>query len=339
MANLSVAILGLNRTSASMGLALKRFMKKGGKHQFTITGYDSESDTLKVAKKMGAVDNTESRAENAVKDADIVIMAVSYEETEYAYRNIRTALRDGAVILDLSPLKQPSLKWSQSYLTSEHHLIGLTATLNARYLFDTKEAVEGAEEDLFDQSAILLTPAASSATEAVDLAFNFASIIGGKPRFIDPMEHDLLLAQTVQLPRLLGITLFYDLMNKSNWDDLQWLTNPDFGALTRPLFDTHPDALRDEIHGNREPLARVLDGYIDTLTQVRDLLREGNKDAVESVAVDASAVYENWINSRYKNDWDAAAKSADASKVTGGSMLQGLLGSTLAEKITGKRDD
>ena len=36
---------------------------------------------------------------------------------------------------------------------------------------------EEAEEDLFDNSAILLTPSASSVKEAVDLAFNFASIV------------------------------------------------------------------------------------------------------------------------------------------------------------------
>ena len=89
MANLNVAILGMNRTSASMGLALKRYTKKGGKHKFNITGYDSVPETLKVAKKMGAVDKTESHADSAVKDADIVLMAVSYDETEYAYREIR----------------------------------------------------------------------------------------------------------------------------------------------------------------------------------------------------------------------------------------------------------
>ncbi len=65
MAELSVAILGLNRTSASMGLALKRYSKKGGKHNFSITGYDSRAATLKQAKKMGTVDNTESRITSA----------------------------------------------------------------------------------------------------------------------------------------------------------------------------------------------------------------------------------------------------------------------------------
>lgn len=337
MANLSIAILGLNRTTTSMGLSLKRYMKKGGKHKFEIVGYDPDTDNLKQVKKMGAVDNTETQPGIAVENADLVVMGVSFEEVESTYRTIRTHLRDGAVVVDLSPLKQPSLEWAESYLTSEQHLVGITAILNPAYLFNTKETVEEAEEDLFDNSAILLTPSASCVKGAVDLAFNFASILGSKPRFLDPVEHDMLLAQTVQLPRLLGTTLFYNLSKETNWDDLRWLTNPDFGALTRPLFDTHPDALRDEFFQNREALSRVIDSYIASLTQFRDILQDNDKHTLEAVLVDSAETYENWINSRYKADWDAATYGPET-KATGG-MLQGILGGKLADKLMGNDKD
>lgn len=336
MAELSIAILGLNRTSTSVGLALKRYGKKGAKHKFTVKGYDRSSDNSKMAKKMGAVIKTENRPENAVKEADIVLMAVSYEEVEQTYKEIRHNLRDGVVILDMSPLKQPSLEWANEILTSEQHVIGMTAILNPAYLFNTKEVIEEAEEDLFDNSAILLTPSASSVKEAVDLAYNFASILGSKPRFLDPLEHDTLLAQTVQLPRLLGTVLFYDLAQQANWEDLKWLTNPDFGALTRPLFDLHPDALRDEFFGNRETLARTVDSYIETLTQFRDALREDDNHAIEAATVNAAEIYENWINSRHKADWDV---TQDSPVNAGTGMLHGLIGGKLADKLMGKDED
>lgn len=337
MADLSLAILGLTRTTTSIGLSLKRYMKKGGKHNFKIIGYDYASENAKQAEKMDAIDTAENRPENAVKDVDIVVIGVSYEETENVYRNIRHALRDGVVILDVSPLKQPSLNWSKEYLTSEHHLVGMTPIFNPHYLFATKEDTLEAVEDLFDDSAILLTPSASCAKEAVDLAFNFASILGSKPRFLDPLEHDMLLAQTVQLPRLLGTVLFYDLVTQDMWEDLKWLTNPDFGALTRPLFDFHPDALRDEFYKNRDALGRVLDGYINTLTQFREALQQADDTTIEAVTVKASEKYEDWINSRYRADWDAAARGPEPN--TRSSFLQGMLGSALADKLAGTDDD
>jgi prephenate dehydrogenase len=334
MANLTITFLGLNRLTVSMGMALRRYVAKGGKHKFNIIGSDLSGDDEKQAKKLGAIDKADNNPAQAVKNADIVVMAMSYEEVEATYKAIRHDLRDGVVILDCSPLKQPSLDWAKQYLLSDHHIVGMTAILNPRYLFNAKETIDESQEDLFDESAILLTPAASCVKEAVDLAFNFASILGSKPRFLDPLEHDTLLAQTVQLPRLLGTMLFYNAMQQANWEDLKWFTNPDFGALTRPLFDIHPDALRDEFHHNRAALGRAMDSYIQTLQAFRQVLDD--EAAIEALTVDAAKQYENWINSRYRADWDAASRGPEPK---GGTILQGLVGSKLADKLSGKKDD
>jgi prephenate dehydrogenase len=336
MATLSVALLGLNRMSASIGLALHRYIKKGGKHQFQITGYDFSADNEKQAKKMGAIDRSEHQVSNAAAETDLLIINVSYEEVEKTYRNIARDLRPGVVILDMSPLKEPSLQWAKQYLGEEHHLIGFTPIVNPRYLFRSQQNIEEAEEDMFDDSAILLTPSASCAKEAVDLAFNFAAILGSKPRFLDPIEHDTLLAQTVQMPRLLGIILFYDLMKQDNWNDLKWFTNPDFGVLTRPLFDHHPDALRDEFMNNNQAIARGLDRLINSLQQYRDALQSSDKNAVEGVIVDAAKEYESWVNSRYRADWDTVNQPGDPK---GSTFMHGLLGGALADKLMGRNDD
>jgi prephenate dehydrogenase len=336
MATLGVAILGLNRFSASVGLALRRYMTKGGKYQFQITGYDYSADIVKQAQKMGAIDRSERHVYSAVKDADIVIMALSYEEVADTYKAIKPDLRDGVVILDFSPLKAPSLKWAKDALSDEHHIVGATPIVNPRYLYVADNTLEQAQEDLFDDGAVLLTPSAHCIKEAVDLSLNFVQILGSKPRFLDPLEHDTLLAQTNQLPRVLGTLLFYNLMNHTNWDDMQWFTNPAFGVLTRPLFDTHPDGLRDEFMVNRDVLARVLDDFIRSMQVFRDTLRSGDKDAVETITVDAAAKYEEWVNNRFNANWDKPAQKDMNIK---GTLMQGLLGSTLSKKVLGETDE
>lgn len=336
MASLTVTFLGLNRLTVSMGLSLRRYMAKGGKHKFNIIGSDRNSDNEKQAKKLGAVDKLDNNYSQAVKAADIVVMALSYEDVERTYRAIRQDLREGVVVLDCSPLKKPSLEWATQYFLSDRHIVGITAILNPKYLFHARESIDEAQEDLFDDSAILLTPSASCVNEAIDLAFNFASILGSKPRFLDPLEHDTLLAQTIQLPRVLGTLLFYSAMNQDNWADLKWFTNPDFGALTRPLFDIHPDALRDEFHKNREALGRALDNYIQTLQGFRQVLNDEKPTAVEGVAVDAAKEYEAWVNSRHRADWDAASKAPEPPTNT---ILKGIVGGAIADKLTGKKDE
>lgn len=336
MADLKVAILGLNRIGASVGLALKRYMADGGKHNFEIVGYDYSDARSKASQKMGAVERTVRRPREAVAGADLVLMNLSYDEVQDAYSLIAEDLRAGAVILDTAPLKRPSIMWAKEILSDEHHLVGMTPVINPKYIYEPKNSAEEAAEDLFDNSAIILTPGVGAIKEAVDLAFNFAQILGSKPRFLDPLEHDTLLAQTDGIPKLLGVALFYNLMAHDNWTDVQWLTNPAFGALTRPLFDEHPDALRDAWLGNADVLARSLDDLMTTLAQLKQALNTGDRATLEQFTVAAAKEYETWINHRYRADWDEMAKMPKAERK---GIVHSLLGGALADRITGKPDD
>ena len=107
--------------------------------------------------------------------------------------------------------------------------------------------------------------------------------------------------------------------------------------LTRPLFDTHPDALRDEVIHNRETLGRALDSLIGTLQEFRAILGAENDAAIEAVMVAAAEKYEQWVNNRHRADWDAASKMPDAKPT--GTFMQGLLGGALTDRLFGDKDD
>lgn len=335
MATLSVAILGLGRVGTSVGLALRRYMKNKGKYEFQITGYDPVADTAKAAQKAAAVDRTERHPEDAAAQKDIVLIVQSYELVEATYRRIAPSLREGAVILDASPLKRPSLGWAKTYLGEAQHLVGITPIVNPKYLFNPIDDESAAAEDLFDDSTLLITPAPSCAKAAVDLAFNFGVILGSKPRFLDPLEHDTLLAQTETLPSLLGAALFAYLQQHPTWGDMKWFTNPAFGVMVRVLHDKHPDALRDEWMLSRDVLVRTLDEMINVLADVRGRLQEGDQAALEAFSVTGAEQYERWVNQRLHPDWDQVEKTkVDASQT----MLGSLLGEKFARRLTGKKD-
>lgn len=339
MAQISLTILGLDRASTSIGMALRRYTQGGGAHSFDIIGHEpNQRDIEKNAQSMGAVDRTERSLASAVKDRDLIIMAMPYEETRRTYQLMGSHLRDGAVILDLSPLKRPSMQWAQEYLSSQQHWIGATPLINPAYLFQVDQGASQAKADLFDQGSLILTPSATCAKEAVDLAFSFASILGSKPRFLDPIEHDTFLGMTEGLPSLLGVALFAQLQGNPGWHDMQWFTNSTFGTLTRPLFDTHPDALREEWLANRDVLTRAIDDMVATLQSVRQVIAENDRDAVDALVEKTSRGYEAWINHRYRADWDAA--SQEVPRVEASSSIMGaLLGTRLANRLFGKKDE
>jgi prephenate dehydrogenase len=295
MATVSVGILGLGRIGASMALALKRYnATKDARHTFDIVVSDSRAGTREEAQKLGVAPKIERNLFDAAENKDIVVFALPYAEVKAAYEVIGPLLRPGVVIMDTSPLKQPSLEWASKYLSAEAHVIGITPILNPKYLFEGVDDTQYAREDLFDKGTMLLMPGVTAIKDAVELASDFSTLLGATPHFLDPAEHDGLIALTEGLPALLGVAAFYLLQNNRGWGDIQRLTNPSFGLLTHHLFDTHPDDLRDTWLQNRDNMLRTLDDYMGALRIFRDVLATSDQAALESALIKASEEYSQY---------------------------------------------
>lgn len=333
MTTLNVAILGLDRVGASFGLALKRYAQENGKYQFNIAGYDAKSTHEKSAHKAGAVDRVEKSPEAAVKDAQIVLMNLPYDEVRNTYRLLANRLREGVVILDTSPIKGPSLQWAKEFLRGDVHVVGFTPLPAAKYLEDGGLSADHATADYFDNAPCLVVPAVDNLPEAIDLAYNVAYLIGAKPRFVDPSDYDTMMSLTDQLPRLLGIVMFYHVTRSESWNDLRYLTGSNFGLMSRSLHHEHPDGLRDQFYGNRQVLVRSIDQVIQYLQEVRNALASSNRDILEALLVKASADYEQWLNDRIRADWDKDKQDTYESS----GMLGMLVGENLAKRLTGKK--
>ncbi len=325
MAEVSIAILGLGRVGTSVGLALKRHNMQGKEHQFTITGYDGTSDNVKEAKTLGAIDESAGRPEIATQNKDIVLMALPYGEVRTAYEYIAPSLRSGVVILDTSPICQTSLDWSKEFLPKDAHVVCIRPIVNSAYVFDGVDEGKRAKEDMFDGGTILMMPSVTCIPEAISLATDFTKLLGATPHFTDPAEHDGLIAGMDILPDLLGTAYFHMLSRNSGWTDLQRLGNPAFGMATHPLFDTHPDDLRDSFLNSGDNLVRYLDGMIEELREFRTALATQDRDALEAALGDASKQYERWINRRVNNKWQGD-EMLDSNTSSVGGMMSNMMG-------------
>ena len=336
MAELTVAILGLDRLGASIALRLRSYTEKGGRHQFTLVGHDSRDDYEKAARKLKVFAKIERKIHAAVEAADVVVMNLPYEDLRVGYELIGAWLRDGVVILDTAAVKQPSLAWAADLLGEEHHVIGFTPVINADYLLDHRLEPGCASDDYFHDSAIFLTPGLRSLPEAIDLAVNFAAILGAKPHFLDAAEHDSLTALTEGIPQVLSIAAFRAAMRHSAWADAQRLTNPPFNVLTRYLLTHHPDALRDEWLANRDGLGRAIDQMTAQLHELRGALADHDEDAIEAFLMSASDEYQLWINRRHKGDWDEQPTQKVGMQDT---IAGSLFGGAITRRLFGKNDN
>lgn len=336
MPEVAITILGLGRVGTSIGLALKAYSQRpGAKHQFKVTGYSGRNDHIKAAQKMGAVDQAASHIYDAVRGRDIVVMAMPYAEVEAAYSAMKGELRPGVVVLDFSPLKVNPLKWAAKHLSKDAHVVGITPLLNPALLFDPLDTPEKASAELFKDGTALLMPSVTCIPEAIELGEDFVAILGSRKQYIDPAEHDSVLAATDVLPTLLGLSYYLSLSTSTGWGDLQRVTNPAFGAMTRALFDTHPDDLTALLRDSRDDLVRALDNVIIMLRDLRAALVKDERSTIEAATTGAAESYEGWYNRRFHWKFDSPDKKMPESP----GMMSMFLGNSLANRLRGKKDE
>lgn len=337
MNTINIGILGLGRIGTSVGLALKRYnTRKDARQRFNITGFDSLESSGVTARTKNAVDTVARSVADAAANKDILIIALPYREVAAAYRLIGSDVRSGTVILDMSPIKQPSQAWAAKYLKADAYAVDVSPIINPKYLFDGTDDIEHAASDFFDNGHMLLMPHLQVPKEAIELASDFAELLGAVPHFADPAEFDVWAAATEGLPAALGIAAFYALQKRGDWGDARRAGNPSFGRLTHHLFDAHPDDVRDLLLNNRDNVVRQLDSALETLHTLRDILAQNDQKALEGLLIDSAQTYQEWIARRQKGEWDDKDKSGKRES-SGEIFMSGLFGSAVTKRLRGDK--
>jgi prephenate dehydrogenase len=101
-----ISIIGLGRIGASLGLALAAH-----KDQVTTLGHDRSPEIARRAHKLGAVESISYNLPASVDKADVVILALPFDEIHETLRLIARDLREDAVLMDTAPVKTAIAGW------------------------------------------------------------------------------------------------------------------------------------------------------------------------------------------------------------------------------------
>lgn len=325
-----VSIIGLDRLSGSFALALKRYQAQPkAQHTFTIIGNDLRGHVMKTAEKMAVVDNFDRKLHKAAENADLIVINAPTSQLEDIYTRLGPELKPGAVVLDLTPLKGMGIAWAQRHFPKNAegqllaYMVGVTPIVNVKGLYQANWDVEAASADLFDEADVLVAPDPKCPAEAISLAEDIVRLIGGVPRFMDPDEHDGLIAATEGLPAMLGVVLFNMFQQSEGWMELRRMINPAFALAIQNLRHQSPQDLQTTFTTNRENLVRHLDALIGGLNELRDILSEGPDEDGEMLKLEAYIQrvvreWEKWDTKRHSGKWEDRQKLEPTSNLFGG---------------------
>jgi prephenate dehydrogenase len=290
-----ITIVGLGFIGGSIGLALRQ-----AEAEFEIVGHDRERAAASQAKKIGAVDKTDWNLVSACEGAGLIVMAIPVGGIKDTLAAIGPYLKPGCLLTDTASIKSPVIEWAEEILPKEVNFVGGDPIVGSA---GTAEGIEAARADLFSGAAYCLAPAAGAAPDAVRLASDFVYLLGAKPYFLDPLEHDGLVAGVDHLPFILSTALLEATTASPSWREMRRLAGGAFENATN-FASTDSTTYRDACLVNSQNIVRWIDACSGKLSELKETILAGDAEKLEQVFEEAMVARLRWLKAREEGRWE-----------------------------------
>lgn len=254
-----VAIVGLGLIGGSIGLALHT--AKGAQQ---VTGFDLGKGISDAARRIGAIDQPYSTLADAIRGAELVILATPVGAMRSLLQSMATAIIPRAVVTDVASTKSQVISWAEEFLPQSVSFVG-GHPMTGKEL----SGVAAADANLFKDHIYCLTPTRRTNPAAINKVTTFIEMLGARVRFLEPAEHDGQMAGVSHLPFVASAALMNTVANGPAWGDASVLAAGGFRDMTR-LAAGSPEMYRDICLTNSEAITRWLNEYIKILSDLRN---------------------------------------------------------------------
>jgi len=253
-----IAILGLGLIGASVA----RAARKAGLAE-VIAGFDLSVLARDYCGAQKIIDEVHVTAATAVKDAEIVILAIPPSGLEDLLREISPRLLASAILTDVISIKQAVID-----------IVGTTLPSSATFIpghpiaGSDKSGPEAGREDLFEGKMVILTPPREMAKHpSTAIISRMWEAMGAQVQLMPAALHDHIYARLSHLPQLLAFAACATLEDnqvKSNGQEL-------FRRFTR-LGNSSPELWADIFFFNRDALLQAASEYVMLAQKILDEL-------------------------------------------------------------------
>ncbi len=264
-----VALIGLGLIASSMALAMR---EKGLAAE--IAGHAKSAETRAVALEIGLCDRVCETAAEAVRGADLVVLAVPVGAMAAIAEEIGPHLAPGATVTDVGSVKQAVIAAVAPHIPAGVDFIPGHPMAGTEY-----SGPRSGFATLFVNRWWLLTPLAETAAAPVARLTALLEGIGAKVDTMDAAHHDQVLAVVSHTPHLIAYTMVGvadHLAQISNSEVIQYSATG-FRDFTR-IAASDPTMWRDVFLTNKEAVLDILGRFAEELFVLQRAIRMGDGD-------------------------------------------------------------
>jgi prephenate dehydrogenase len=261
----TVAIVGLGLMGGSLALALRS-------HPIALVGIETDSATRELALEYGLVDMVTANLAEGVAGADLVVLAAPVGVIVSTLATLPSACPTGCAVLDLGSTKQ-------AIVAAMNKLPPSFKALGGHPMCGKETAgLRAADAGLYQGQTFILSRTTRSDSVMENLAVSFVAAIGARPLWLEPGEHDRLVALTSHLPYFVAVGLIAKATTAAQANKHLWrLSASGFRDTTR-LAGSDPLMLRDITATNRVEILSALRDYAGVLEEIIKLLEQGDDE-------------------------------------------------------------
>jgi len=243
-----------------------------------IVGHGRNAAHLQRARDLGVIDRAETRIADAVRGADMVVLAVPVGAMSRLLKEIAPQLAPQAVITDVGSVKGAVITAARAALGGRfpsfvpgHPIAGTE-----------RSGVEASFAELYKHQRVVLTPEADTDPDAVRRVTELWRAAGAETLIMSAEHHDEVLAATSHLPHMLAFTLMDALLKLDDRETHFALAASSFRDVTR-VAASDPEMWHDICLSNRTALVKALTHYRLQLDGLLAALERGDGDYLRAL--------------------------------------------------------
>lgn len=274
-----VAIIGVGLMGGSIGLAIRKKRLAD-----TVVGVSRRVSSKNKALKYKTVHKATLNIKDAVKDADLVIIASPVGKIVNLTGKVVKFMKKNAILTDVGSAKEEIVKNVEKITKGKVRFIGSHPMAGS-----DKQGSENASENIFTKAALIVTRTKTTDGKALKTLIKFWKKIGCNVFILSPRAHDELISLASYLPHAVSFALSasqkagsFKLSGGSLRDTTRVaLSDPDLwsdiflsasGASLRAIkvFSKNLKILESAIRGNNR---KALKKFLDKAKKIRSRIK------------------------------------------------------------------
>ncbi|MDD1539361.1 prephenate dehydrogenase [Riemerella anatipestifer] len=273
-----VGLIGVGLIGGSMALKLK-----SKNTSIKICGTDNSINHLNEALALGIIDEADD-LENAVKKADLIIIAIPVDATQKILPNVLDLLDQHQTVMDTGSTKLGIVNAIKNHENRNRFVA-------SHPMWGTENSgPKSAQLDSFSGRVAVLCDAKDSAKDAVEKVSEVYQLLEMNLVEMTSEQHDIHTAYISHISHITSYALANTVLEKEKEEDTIFqLASSGFSSTVR-LAKSHPEMWVPIFKQNKENVLDVLNEHISQLRKFKAALEKENYDFLEELIKNANKI-------------------------------------------------